>query len=87
MSGRSNESVSPLSVTTGKVKSSLTLSEQGRAVVAREVHILKAAGSNPAPATNGGMAEWLKASVLKTETRKSRGFKPLSLRQIITMGG
>jgi hypothetical protein len=28
----------------------------------------------------GGMAEWLKASVLKTEDRKVRGFESLSLR-------
>ena len=31
--------------------------------------------------TSGGMAEWLKASVLKTEDRKVRGFESLSLRR------
>ena len=30
----------------------------------------------------GGMAEWLKAAVLKTVERKFRGFESYSLRQI-----
>ena len=30
---------------------------------------------------NGGMAEWLKAAVLKTVERKLRGFESYSLRQ------
>jgi hypothetical protein len=31
---------------------------------------------------DGGMAEWLKAAVLKTANRKVRGFESYSLRQI-----
>ncbi len=32
--------------------------------------------------TSGGMAEWLKAAVLKTVVRKYRGFESYFLRQI-----
>ncbi len=32
---------------------------------------------------SGGMAEWLKAAVLKTAERKLRGFESLSLRQAV----
>jgi hypothetical protein len=31
--------------------------------------------------SNGGMAEWFKAAVLKTADRKVRGFESYSLRQ------
>ncbi len=33
--------------------------------------------------STGGMAEWLKAAVLKTVERKFRGFESYSLRQTI----
>ena len=33
--------------------------------------------------SEGGMAEWFKAAVLKTVERKFRGFESYSLRQII----
>ena len=33
-------------------------------------------------ALSGGVAEWLKAAVLKTARRESRGFESLLLRQI-----
>lgn len=32
---------------------------------------------------HGGMAEWLKAAVLKTVVRKYRGFESYSLRQFL----
>src|SRR5262245_58641417 len=35
------------------------------------------------PGLSGGMAEWLKAAVLKTAGRKPRGFESYSLRQLI----
>ena len=48
----------------------------GRALLEIELH------PNPLSAPGGGMAERLKAPVLKTGVRKDRGFESYSLRQI-----
>ncbi len=55
--------------------------EQATRLLALVVEFYKSYNS----ANAGGMAEWTMAAVLKTVTRKGRGFESLSLRQFLSV--